>query len=103
MVPLDQHDLHCVFVDLERAYDRVPREEMCRCMRDKGVSEKYIRRVKDKYSVPSMRNCREVCCRNNRNICSGSWPPPRIGFQTFPVCHHDGLTDGKHQKKHLGR
>ena len=85
-----QQDLPCVFIDLDKAYDKVPREELYWCMRDKGVPEKYIR------IVPSMRNCSEVCRRNKRTLCSGSWPPPRFRFS---VCQHDGFTDGKHQKR----
>ena len=47
---------------------------------------------------PSMRNCSEVCCRNKRTRCRGSWAPPRIRFQSFPVCYHDVFTDGTHQQ-----
>ena len=28
---------------------------------------------------------------------------PRIRVQSFPVCHYDGFTDGKHQKKTPGQ
>ena len=36
---------------------------------------------------------------SKRTLCIGSWPPPRTRFQPFPVCHDDGFTDGKHQKR----
>ncbi|XP_013785550.1 uncharacterized protein LOC106469594 [Limulus polyphemus] len=44
-----QRKLHLVFIDLEKAYDRLPREEVWRCLREKGVSEKYVKLVKDMY------------------------------------------------------
>ena len=52
-----QKELHCVFVDLEKAYDRVPREELWYCMRKSGVAEKYVQVVQDMYddSVTSVR------------------------------------------------
>ncbi|XP_064088400.1 uncharacterized protein LOC135202874 [Macrobrachium nipponense] len=38
--------LHLVFIDL-KAYNWVPRQEMQRCVREKGVSEKYVKVVQD--------------------------------------------------------
>ena len=37
-----QKELHCACVDLEKAYDKVPREEVWYCMRKSGVAEKYV-------------------------------------------------------------
>ena len=44
-----QKELHCVFVDLKKAYDKVPREEVWYCMRKSGLAEKYVRIVQDMY------------------------------------------------------
>ena len=44
-----QRSLFLAFIDLEKAYDRVPRSEVWRSMRLKGIKEKYVRIVKDMY------------------------------------------------------
>ena len=44
-----QRELHCVFVDLEKAYDRFAREELWYCMRKSGIQEKYVQLVQNMY------------------------------------------------------
>ena len=50
-----QKGLHTVFIDQEKAYDRVARQEVWRCIREKGVSENYVRIVQDMYEVARTR------------------------------------------------
>ena len=44
-----QRELHYVFVNLEKAYNRVPREELWYCMKKSGIVEKYVRLIQDIY------------------------------------------------------
>ena len=44
-----QRELHCVFVNLEKAYGRVAREELWYCMRKSGIEEKHVQLVQDMY------------------------------------------------------
>ena len=41
--------IYCVFADLEKAYDKVPQEELWYCMRKSGIAKKYVRPVQDMY------------------------------------------------------
>jgi hypothetical protein len=42
-------DLHMVFIDLEKAYDKVPRNVMCWALQKHKVLTKYITLIKDIY------------------------------------------------------
>ena len=44
-----QKVLHMVFIDLEKAYDRVPRQEVWRALRERRIPEKYVRMIQQTY------------------------------------------------------
>ena len=44
-----QRELHCVFVDLEKAHDRVAWEGLWYCMGKSGIVENYVQLVQDVY------------------------------------------------------
>ena len=44
-----QKAVHCAFIDLEKAYDRVPRQELWECLRLAETSECFLRITKDMY------------------------------------------------------
>ncbi|KAL5153826.1 LINE-1 retrotransposable element ORF2 protein [Glycine soja] len=44
-----QQDLHLIFIDLEKAYDRVPREILWKALEKKGVRVAYIQAIQDMY------------------------------------------------------
>ena len=44
-----QKELHCAFMDLEKAYDRVPRDELWEYMHQAGVPECYVESIQDMY------------------------------------------------------
>lgn len=80
---------HCVFVDLEKANGRVPREELCYGMRKSGVIEKYVSVVQDMHECCIRAG--EVCCRCNTGAQGGTGS--RIDFESLLVCYGDGQVD----------
>ena len=42
-----QKELHCVFVEPEKVYNKGSREELWFCMKESGVVETYVRLVQD--------------------------------------------------------
>jgi hypothetical protein len=55
----EQKDLHMIFVDLEKAYDKIPRNIMWWALRRKLVQTKYVTLIKDMYTnvVTCVRAC----------------------------------------------
>ena len=44
-----QKDIIITFIDIEKAYDGVPREDIWRCTRERNVPETYVKLIQDMY------------------------------------------------------
>ena len=44
-----QKDIRVTFIDIEKTYDRVSREEIWRCTRERNVPETYVKLIQDMY------------------------------------------------------
>ena len=83
----------CIYVDQEKAYDRVPREELWYCTRKSGMKKKYVRLVQDMYEgSETMVRC-EVGTTESFKVKVGLQQGSALSPFLFAVIM-DKLTDG---------
>ena len=81
-------DLFACFVDLEKAYDQVPRDKLWKVLQEYSVDGQLLRAIKSFYSRQA------VCVRVNRgaikSVPCGRWTPARVRFVTSSFhCLHE--------------
>ena len=76
-------DLLFTFVDLEKAYDRVPRDLVYWCLRRRGVPGKLERLVEATYHGAST----VARTMHGRTVSHQSWPTSGIRAKPIPVYH----------------
>ena len=91
-----QKDIRVSFIDLEKACDRVPREDICRCMRERKVPEKYVKLIQDMYRGYQTK---VQCSRRKRQLQCGCVVAPRICLEPIPIPHTHGCTDRRGEER----
>ena len=95
-----QKELYYVFIDLKKAYDRVPREELWECMHQAGVPECYVMSIQDMYKGVRTSVRSAVGLTRFR---SESWPISGISAQPIPICYNHGHTyEGCEKRSSMG-
>ena len=86
-----QKNIRVTFIDLEKAYDSIPREEIWRSSRERNMPEKYIRLIQDMYQ-----GCKTVvrsAAGESNSFGGGGRTTPRFGLKPIPVLTPDGRVD----------
>ena len=87
------NSIRVTFIELEKAYDRIPREEIWRCSRERDVPGKYIRLVQD---MSPYRGCKTVVRRAGVESNSFGWWSV---YTKAPVPTPDGCVDRGCEKR----
>ena len=81
-------DLFACFVDLEKAYDRVPRDKLWKVLQEYGVNGQLLRAITSFYCKPEV--CVRVNGKQSKPFHVGPWTPARVRFATSPFhCLHE--------------
>ena len=89
-----QRELYCVFADLKKAHNRIPREELWYSMRKSGIVEKYVRLVQDMYKGSKTVMKWEAKSRNYRKFQGQGWTAPEISVKSVLVSSDNGQANG---------
>ena len=91
-----QKAVHCAFIDLEKAYDRVPREELWECLRLAETSECYIKIIQDMYdgATTTVRSAAGL----TEEFKVGVGLHQDSALKPISFCHHYRQADGGHQE-----
>lgn len=76
-------------VDLEKAYDRVPREQVWCCMEQLRVAEKYVRVLQDNYDASK----KVVSCALGKWVSGRGGVESGITSEPHFVCYVDRKVD----------